>query len=91
MTLKLDRTESRLDHPFDLTCSLLVRVNHIVLPVVLSHELGVGVQATPVILVAREDLLDVCIVLAGTLLVCLHPLVGRPLLSLDLLNGLLVD
>ena len=50
-----------------------------------------GVQAAPIILVVRKDPLNVCIVLSSTLLVCLHPLVSRTLLSLDLLDGPLVD
>lgn len=66
-------------------------MDHIVFPVVLAHELGMGVQATPVVLVVCKDPLNICIVLSSTLLVCLHPLVCCTLLSLDLLDGPLVD
>ena len=59
----------------DLVCTLPIRVNCIVLPIVLSHELRMHVEAAPVVLIVRQDPLNVLIVLSGALLVLSHFLV----------------
>ena len=43
LTLEFDRPVARLDHSLDLISPLLVRMNSVVFPVVLAHELGVRV------------------------------------------------
>ena len=60
----------------------------IVFPVVLTHELGVRVEAAPVVLVSRQDLLDVSVVLASSSHELTHTVVRSPLLLEDLLERL---
>ena len=66
-------------------------MNRVIFPVVLAHELRVGVEGAPVVFVVCQDLLDVCIVLPRSKLVHFHFFVRSPLLRLHLLNGLLID
>ena len=91
LTLQLDRSEARLDHPLNLIRPLLVRMNSVIFPVVLAHELGVRVETAPVIFIVSQDFLNICIVLSSTLLVCLHSLIGCALLGKHLLDWSLVD
>ena len=71
LALDLRSSESRLHDPFDLSDSLLVRVNSIIFPEVFAHELRVGVQAAPIVLVAGENAVDVLFVLFCLALVLL--------------------
>ena len=75
LALDLRSGYPRLHDFFDLTDTLLVRVNGIIFPEVFAHELRVGVQAAPVVLVAGEDAVDVLLVLFCLVLVLFVPFV----------------
>lgn len=62
----------RGDHVRYLEGSLLVCVDAVVLPIVLAHELRVGVETGPAALILGQDLLDVHVVLAGTSIELAH-------------------
>ena len=49
----------------------------VIFPVVLTHELRVGIETAPVVLAVGEDLLDVHIMQSCTSLVLFHLLVSR--------------
>lgn len=78
----------RGNHILDLCRSLLICVDAVIFPVVLAHELGMGVQARPVPFVLRQYFFDVKIMLPCTSLVLSHLLVGSPLLSNQLFDWL---
>ena len=67
--LQLDGSKAGLYHVLDLHGPLFVRVNRVVFPVVLAHELGVRVKAAPVVFVVCENLLDIFVVLSGAALI----------------------
>ena len=71
LALDLRPGESCLHDLFDLADPLLVRVNGVIFPEILAHELRVGVQAAPIILVAGEDAVDVLFMLFCLVLVLL--------------------
>ena len=71
LALDLRSGESCLHDLFDLADPLLVRVNSVIFPEVLAHQLRVGVKAAPVVLVAGEDAVDVLFMLFCLVLVLL--------------------
>ena len=50
-------------------------MNLIVFPIVLSHELRMHVEAAPVVLIVRQNPLNVLVVFFGALLILPHLLV----------------
>ena len=66
-------------------------MNSVILPVVLSHQFWMTVQTSPIVLVVRQNALNVGIVLACTCLVLPHLLFCGPLLGGDLLGWPLVQ
>ena len=78
---------ARLNYVFDLGSALFIRVNKVIFPVVLVHELGMWVKTAPVILRIGKDAFYVFIVLASSFLVFFHALISSALLCKYLLDG----
>lgn len=91
LELQLGEGRTRRDHILDLHRPLFVRVDVVVFPEVFAHELGVRVEAAPVVLRVAKDLLDVLVVLPGTLGVLLHLFLCGTLLGEHLLYWPLVQ
>ena len=70
---------------------LLVRVNLIIFPIVLSHQFRVWIQTAPVIFGVGKDAFNILIMLTRTSLVLFHSIVSGLLLSEDLLDRLWIE
>lgn len=85
-TLEHNLSIARLNDVFNLGSPLFIRVNSVIFPVVLVHELGMRVKTAPVIFGIGKDLFYVLIVLASSDLVFFHALVYCALLCKYLLD-----
>ena len=64
----------RPDNVLDFLGALLIRVDSIIFPVVLAHELWMGIERAPIVFIIGEDALYVDIMLArgSDFLTCVH-------------------
>ena len=84
--LHLDLSVVRSDDVPDLIGPLSIRMNHVILPEVLAHELRVHVETAPIVRIVSKDIADVLVILSSTAFKLSHLHVCGPLLCLNLFN-----